>query len=219
MKPDDLTAFTSIMDFLGQMFTGLPNEKIINVWFEWLKGFDIVDIKRAAKETAEQRKYQTFPTFAEFYERVTGRAGAVGVDAMADWQAVQVKKAVKEIGYFWTVVFDDSVTHAVIRDVYNGWPKLCEYVNREDRPWFLRDFATHYKHLHECGQRAHGRLPGEAESVGVMENGKHVRFDPERHIRMIGNPEKCSEILALGAPCQQERIPANVTALLAGIGG
>jgi hypothetical protein len=110
--------------------------------------------------------------------------------AFSAW--TKVDKAVRQVGPYESVVFDDPLIHKVLHDM-GGWLLLCE---KDDDAWpfVAKEFETRYRGFKARSERV--EYP--AKLIGIFEaenskNGKSVAPP-----MLIGDANKAQEVLALG---------------------
>jgi hypothetical protein len=81
-------------------------------------------------------------------------------------EATKVLNAVKRIGGYQSIQFNDPVTAAVVQEGFGGWPALCRDLLENgakggiEEQWFLKDFAKMYSAFIRQNRRLIGHLPG-----------------------------------------------------------
>lgn len=112
-------------------------------------------------------------------------------DPLEDRAIVEVGKvlsAVSKHGAYSSVVFDESVTMAVIARHYGGWVRLCAEC---DSQGFRREFVRAWAAYCRQGLRQTGHLPGIFETTDRA-NGYHEHVQPPK---LIGDPDKARAVL------------------------
>lgn len=174
-----------------ELFTGLcevKNKKfsqvLLSVYFEALKEYSIEDVEKSIGNSIKLGKYPVIPQPVELIEYITG--GSESLEDKAIVQASRVLNAVRQIGGYSSVCFDDPITNAVIKQAFSGWGKLCNDLIEQDEKWFLKDFAKIYQTYSRNNIRHNGRLIGKQEQSNIS-HGYSV-ITPE--IIYIGDVEK-----------------------------
>lgn len=107
------------------------------------KNFTDETLQQAVLKLVETRVYPTFPKPAEFLE-VT-KPNKLDLEGQALIAANKLKKAIRGIGKYESVAFDDYLIHKVIKASYGSWVKICK-VDMEELETFLKwDFPKLYK--------------------------------------------------------------------------
>lgn len=123
MTLDDMERFEEIMGMMNETF-GDPGKPVSDIkmrfYFKALSDFTIDQLNDAAIILARTKVIHTFPTPAEIIQAVEGNPqekAAVAFDKLIG--------AVRSIGPYQTVVFDDSAIHAFVQS-YGGWEEICD---------------------------------------------------------------------------------------------
>lgn len=117
--------------------------------------------------------------------------GGSGDRALVAW--VKVDKAVRSIGPYQSVVFDDPIIHAVVRDM-GGWIQLGN-CSEKDFEFRGKEFATRYRGYAETGRRAD--FPAKLIGIAEMDNKQNNRQVDEP--LLIGDERKAQLVLTKGA--------------------
>ena len=148
------------------------SEFAITVWLGALKGFEMEQIKRAfAYHIARADNGQFMPKPADIVRILRG---STSDRASVAWG--KVDKAVRSIGNYQSIVFDDPIIHLVIEDM-GGWVQICSKSDR-DWPFTENHFKTSYK-----GYASRSERPQPMKRlIGLTE------ADCERHGRRVPDP-------------------------------
>lgn len=99
--------------------------------------------QEAVMKLIETRVYPTMPKPAEFMEVI--KPNKLDLDSRSLLAANKLKKAIRGIGKYESVAFDDYLIHKVIKASYGSWVKICK-VDMEELETFLKwDFPKLYK--------------------------------------------------------------------------
>lgn len=159
MHADDAEQFRAAMVGLAENYGQTITPEGIMLRFNALRAYPVEDVMQATMSLLASRKYTTMPTVADFVEHLGGGA----VQDIAEVEAGKVADAVRMIGGYRSVAFDDAVTQAVIEQGFGGWAKLNEELTDEGMVWFRKDFARMYQSYAKQGVKLHGHLAGIAE--------------------------------------------------------
>ena len=104
---------------------------------------DDKSFQEAVMKLIETRVYPTMPKPAEFMEAV--KPNKLDLDSQSLLAANKLKKAIRGVGKYESVAFDDYLIHKVIKASYGSWVKICK-VDMEELETFLKwDFPKLYK--------------------------------------------------------------------------
>ncbi|MCP4763806.1 MAG: hypothetical protein GY870_18690 [archaeon] len=159
-----------------------PTKAFVKVYFDALKEFDIKDVLAAISQSILKSSW--FPKPVELRSLI----GGSNTDN-SEIQCAQAFEAVRRVGPYESVVFDDPVTQEVIKQYYGGWPKFCEGDEGEE-VFKKNDFKKAYKSFSNQNRKHYGPLYG-ISAIGNDSNG--IKQKPK--IKMIGNPERCKQIM------------------------
>lgn len=173
----------------------------LGVWWEACKPFDANAVKDALNRHAVNPDNGQFvPKPADIVKLI---GGGTQDGALVAWS--KVDRAIRSVGPYQSVVFDDPIIHAVIRDM-GDWINLCN-TDDEEYPFRAKEFENRYRGYRlrsEIGAYPH-RLIGYAEG----HNSGHFRVDAPV---MIGDPKRCEAVHKQGSdtpsiPLQRLSLP------------
>ena len=188
MTDDDKTSFAQIMIGLAENYGQTLTTAGLKLRFEALRQFPLDAVKAASMSLLASRKYNSMPTVADFLEHI----GGGNAEDKAEIEAGKVVEAVRSVGAYRSVVFDDPVTMAVISRAFGGWVRLCQNMTDREEKFFRREFKQAYGSYSRQGIREGGALLGLAESQNVG-RGIEYREAP----RLIGDNAKAQQVLAM----------------------
>ena len=158
----DKNLFNRFMAGIGETFDKEISEILLDIYWSVLERFSDEQCKEAFNKAIVSCKF--FPKPVEIIELISDGPGKL--DDRAELQASEVIWAVKHIGHYQSVRFDDPVTMAVIQQCYGGWIQLCSELKEEK--WFRKDFVRYYRAYHNQGIAFNGYLTGFIESENTM---------------------------------------------------
>ena len=147
-----LNAFMSVWSIHK---SGEPSEMILSAYKKSLSEYDIENIEQAFGYALND--LQWFPKPVELRNFI--QHGPGDIEDVAHVEADKVINAIREVGYYNSVVFDNPVTMAVIAQGWGGWMKICE-LRDEEIKWFRKDFVKIYKAYSNQGIKQHDHLIG-----------------------------------------------------------
>lgn len=188
MTDDDKTSFAQIMIGLAENYGQTLTTAGLKLRFEALRQFPLDAVKAASMSLLASRKYNSMPTVADFLEHI----GGGNAEDKAEIEAGKVVEAVRSVGAYRSVVFDDPVTMAVISRAFGGWVRLCQNMTDREEKFFRREFKQAYGSYSRQGIREGGALLGLSESQNVG-RGLEYRESP----RLIGDNAKAQQVLTM----------------------
>jgi hypothetical protein len=139
MELHDMPSFAQIMVGLGELYGKPVSETLIELYWAALKCFDIAAIRHAVHTHIHNPDAGQFmPTPADIVRYLEGSAN---IKALYAWS--KVIYAIKRVGHYETLVFDDVLIHAVIHDM-GGWVELCRATEKE-LSFRAREFEKRYE--------------------------------------------------------------------------
>lgn len=188
------TLLTQALAFYGQTLSPFA----LGVWWQACHGFDIAQVRKALTAHAlDPDRGQFAPKPADLVRQLRGTQSDRGLIAWG-----KVMDAIKRVGAYQSVVFDDGAIHAAIVDI-GGWPAVCR--SREDELPFLQkrfcDLHRSYSGRPDFAYPA--RLSGDHEAQNAL-NGQ--RTSPPMY---VGDPDKARSVAALGTAGSKTAITAG----------
>ena len=106
-------------------------------------------------------------------------------------------RAIRRVGAYRTVVFDDPLIQAVIWDM-GGWQALCAMLSR-DEPFRAREFERRYASYVARPPTAYPRqLMGITDTVNTSKG-----YQPTSAPTLIGDEQKALQVLQTGQEASQ----------------
>jgi hypothetical protein len=175
-----LTVLTGIADYYGKELSN----GVIGLYWQGLRQYDIEAVERALWEhTQNPDSGQFMPKIADVTRILQGRTQD---QAQVAW--TKVDKAVRTVGTYQDVAFDDPVIHRVLTDM-GGWIALGQ--KKEDEwPFIAKEFETRYR-----GYKMRGEMP-EYPPVLIGISNAHNSKEGYRLAPpiLIGNPKQAEQV-------------------------
>jgi hypothetical protein len=211
MQPQDAVAFGKVLTRTLKLYPGAAmTPDVIELWFEGLMQFPLEDIATALNRHVfdpDQGKFQPKPA-----DIVLHLAGGSATRSLRAW--TKVEKAVRVVGHYRSVCFDDPIINKLIDDM-GGWVKLASTETVEDLKFRGLEFQKRYTGLMQTGGVGTDYppyLPGAAESHNAVEG---MQVDPPA---LIGDPMAAAKIMHNGNGSTALRVTSsNVKALTASV--
>lgn len=185
MNERDERAFSTTLMGIGELYGREVSPSLAGIYFESLKQFDIQAIQAAiTAHINNPDNGQFFPKPADIVKMI---GGSNGDKAMQAWS--KVDKAVRQVGTYASVAFDDPIIHRVLQDM-GGWVMLG--TKKDDEwPFVAREFETRYK-----GYAMRGEVPDHPRLLyGIAQ----IHNEPNGHAveppRLIGNQEAAKRLM------------------------
>jgi hypothetical protein len=158
MNDDDKQGFYTCVVGAAEMADKTLSKHALKLYWESLKHLEIAAVKDAFTRWLQNPDNGQFmPKPADIIRMVSGS----NLDgAMLAWSTVEA--AIRSVGPYASVVFDDEITMAVIADM-GGWPGLCS-VTEDELKFRGNEFNNRYKGMKITGRTGHPKkLIGLAE--------------------------------------------------------
>lgn len=179
-----------ILTGLGEIYDKNISQNMADIYLDILKDFAYEDVSRAANlHQLNPDSGRFFPKPADFMRHLSGGNHDKALQA---W--VKLDKAVRTVGPYRSVVFDDALIHAVISDM-GGWIELG---NKDDEQWpFVQnEFVKRYR-----GYADKGETPAYvAKLLGIAEAHyeAHGHKGKEETV-LLGNSSEAMKVLQGGS--------------------
>lgn len=187
MQSTDLTEFTRVLSSVSSLYGKPMSKALMALYWAALQGFALAEVKRALQaHVNDPDSGQYMPKPADVVRFLQGDSRT---QALLAWSGVV--KAIREVGGYNSVVFDDPVIHAVIRDM-GGWVMLCQ-VRVDELPFREREFTARY-----AGYVGHapGQYPQQLTGMLAHQNALGG-FDVEPPV-CVGDPQKALQVYQQG---------------------
>lgn len=166
------------------------NTASLHLWWSALERFDYDSVRRAFSAWIQNPDSGQFaPKPADIIRMIEGTTGD---KAMLAW--TKAEAAVRSVGHYQSVAFDDPIIHAVIEDM-GGWIDLASTPTDKDLEFRGREFVARYRAYALRG--APPEYP--AYLIGISE-GTNSRngFTGHDDLKLIGPPEQVKAVVAGG---------------------
>lgn len=187
MHNNDLMNFTSILMGMGILYHQEISDKLIEIYWQALQGFEFRDLQRAYRlHVNNPDSGQYFPKPADIVKIIEGSGETKALHAWA-----KVEKAISQIGSYQSIIFDDGLIHAVIEDL-GGWIKLCNTLSTE-MSYRAHEFQKRYMVLL---LRPPERYP--KFCCGILEALNNKNGYPTQARLIVGDLKKAKQVMLSG---------------------
>lgn len=204
MGERDFDDFVLMLGEIAALYQRDLSDGVIRLYWNALSPYDLAAVRQAFDRHARNVEAGMFmPKPADLIRMLEG---STKDRAFLAW--AQVERAMRTVGGYQSVVFEDAITMRVIDDM-GGWPRLCDTLVSE-LPFRARDFEVAYRGWVERSEvPAHAAcLPGRHEIANGSQFA-HFNGPPA----LIGDPVKCAAILASGRKNEQGLLPMALPVL------
>lgn len=188
MQPTDKKRFATLLSGIADYYGKELSNGVISLYWQGLQQYDIGAVEKALWEhTQNPDTGQFMPKIADVTRNLQGRTQD---QAALAWS--KVDSAVRRVGTYSDVVFDDPVIHRVIADM-GGWIKLGIQTDGE-WPFISNQFQTRYR-----GYKMRGEVPEYQPILTGIANAHNTtegfRSQPPM---LIGNEAKAKQVMLAG---------------------
>jgi len=189
MNAQEAGQFRELMQGVHDFYGVEMSEFSLTVWWQAMKPFDYAAVQDAlSRHVVNPDQGQFMPKPADAVKLLGGTTKDA---AMVAW--AKVDRAVREVGPYRSVVFDDAIVHAVLSDM-GGWIGLGS-VKEDEWPFKANEFVNRYR-----GYRNRGRFEYPRMLTGIVDHEnaqKRLAIQPD--VVMVGNRPACEQVLAGGS--------------------
>jgi hypothetical protein len=138
MQPNEINEFTRVLSSVSVLYAKAMSKALVELYWAALSSFELGAVKQALQSHVQSPDTgQYMPKPADVVRFLQGDSRTQALQA---WS--RVVSAMRAVGGYGSVVFDDPLVHAVIHDM-GGWITLCQTVEK-DLPFRGADFTARY---------------------------------------------------------------------------
>lgn len=190
MLTDDKKPFLEWLTLLAESFNRKVSSLLLETYWQCLKAYPFTQVKQAILNTLQNpdRQKWSMPTPADLIVLIQGDSHSHALNAWG-----QVVTAIRTIGRYDSVVFDNPIIHCVIRDM-GGWIYLCQQPEKE-LPFLHHEFEKRYRDYQGKPLPSYPRsLKGSLEHDNQVQGFSSTPPDPI----LIGDTQKALAVYANG---------------------
>lgn len=191
MTGDDFDRFGRALRAVAEAIGAPITTERTMLYFERLKRFEIDQVENALGRGQDRWKF--FPAIPEVIEAIEGSPDD---RTLAAW--TRVETALREVGTYQSVTFDDPILHATVMQM-GGWFAAWEWERLDERDYGFKrlEFTRLYRMFLGMGaQTAPRYLLGQAEVTNRETRNQWLRGLPNPALEI---PEHVDEILRIDA--------------------
>lgn len=190
MKPIEIKEFTEMLAGVHEFYSKPMSEFATGVWIQAMQAYDLAAVKDAlGRHAMNPDSGQFMPKPADVVRMIDG---GTADSALVAWS--KFDRAVRSVGPYMSVAFDDPIIHRIIEDM-GGWTSF-DKKTEDEWPFLRNEFTTRYRGYLgrrvavECKPKMLGMIDADRESKGLA-------HDP-KFLRLIGDKQKAAEVMRLG---------------------
>lgn len=183
--------FAGLITALCDYYDKTASKGVISLYWEGLKQYDYAAIEKAAWSHTQSpdENGRWMPKISDLNKVLQGSTKDQGAIA---WS--KVDRAIRTVGTYTDVAFDDALIHRVIQDM-GGWVQIGSKSD-EEWPFVAKEFETRYR-----GYRMRDEVPEyPCKLVGFAsaQNGS-AGLQIDLGTRLIGDEQKAIEVIKGGS--------------------
>ena len=188
MQQNDFDDFVDIIQAVSEQYGKRMSDSLIALYWQGLKDYDLAAVRDAlGRHIRNTDTGQFMPKIADIIRMLQGSSLDSALSAWA-----KVDRAVRQVGPYETVVFDDPIIHRVLHDM-GGWIGLGNKTD-EEWPFVAKEFENRYRGFKARNERV--EYPSTLIGIAEAHNAKEGRkVSPPM---LIGDESKASQVLMGG---------------------
>lgn len=188
MQTSDFQDFKRLLDDVFTFYGKDVSQFSADVWWSAMRPYSLDAVRKAInRHVSMPDNGQWLPKPADVVRLLDG-----GSDDQAQVAWAKVDSAVRRVGTYRSVVFDDAVIHAVLVDM-GGWISLGN-CSGDEWPFKAREFEKRYRGYLLRGEAVYPR-----KLTGISDSQNEVAGHAVSSPVMIGNAESCKRVYLSGA--------------------
>ncbi|MDX2165091.1 MAG: DUF6475 domain-containing protein [Gammaproteobacteria bacterium] len=161
MKPEEKTEFVKLFTGIAELYGKNISPYLFEIYWYSLEKYSLHEVKTAAQLHAVNPDVGQFmPKPADFVRYIEGKSQE---RALFAWQ--KVISAMKLVGAYQSIIFDDKLIHHVI-DEMGGWISFCR-ADEAKMLFIFQDFSRHYI---ACLSRSPNDCPSQLTGITEHQN-------------------------------------------------
>lgn len=146
MQSNEFERFKQVLAKTFAVYEKTLTDVLLEVWWESLRAYELQEVTRAlSAHLRNPDNGQFLPKPADVIRALRGTSANT---AQSAW--TKVDGAIRKVGSYRSVAFDDPIIHRVIQDM-GGWIKLNKITN-EELPFVQREFENRYRGFSVTGE-------------------------------------------------------------------
>lgn len=188
MQTPDYENFSSLIADVHAFYRRDISNFSLSVWWEAMKPYDLAAVSQALSRHSmnpDTGKFMPMPS-----DVVRMLQGSTQDSALTAW--AKVDKAIRHVGTYRSVVFDDPLIHVVLHDM-GGWIALGQKTE-DEWPFVAKEFENRYR-----GFKARGEVPEyNRVLIGLTDAQNQKEGYQTQAPMLIGNEAKAKQVMLRG---------------------
>lgn len=188
MVPDDKERFVTVLTGIADYYGKEVSASSIGLYWFGLRQYDLAAVEKAMwAHTQNPDEGQFMPKIAHITKMIDGRT-----EDRAQLAWTKVDTALRQVGVWDDVAFDDPIIHRVLADM-GGWVPLGDKGEKE-WPFIAKEFVTRYQ-----GYKMAGKTPEYPRFLtGTANAANSSQGMPRLPVRLIGDPTVARKVIEEG---------------------
>lgn len=188
MKQADFDGFADILQVVSEQYGKKLSDGAIALYWQGLHDFELSAVREAlGRHLRNTDTGQFMPKIADIIRMLQGSTQDSALTAWA-----KVDKALRTVGPYETVVFDDPLVHVVLHDM-GGWVGLGTKTE-DEWPFVAKEFENRYR-----GFKARGEVPHyPPKLIGIAEAHNAQQGQKVAEPILIGDASKAKKVMTAG---------------------
>lgn len=187
--PEERKRFAALLTGISDYYRRELSKMTIRIYWEGLRQFDYEAIERAMWQHTQTPDEcgRWMPQISDLTKMMVGRTAD---QAALAWSKVNL--AVRQVGVYVDVVFDDAIIHRVLGDM-GGWAAMGLKEEKE-WPFVAKEFENRYR-----GYKMAGQQPDYPRVLIGMANAQNEAAGrPKQGARLAGDRALCLAVMRGG---------------------
>ena len=189
MNASDQGRFVTILTGVADYYEKTLPASVISLYWAGLRAYDLAAVEKAMWEHTQSpdEAGRWMPKIADIKQKLEGRTQD---QASVAW--AKVDSAVRKVGTYRDVVFDDGMIHRVLSDM-GGWISLGTKTE-DEWPFVAKEFENRYR-----GYRLRSEAPEfPPVMIGIANAQNENQGFQKQEPVLIGNATKARDVMLLG---------------------
>ncbi len=185
--------FASLMVALSDYYKSEISKAVLALYWEGLKQYDYASIEKAAwaHTQSPDENGRWMPKISDLAKVLQG---STKDQAAVAWS--KVDRAIRVVGTYQDVAFDDALIHRVIQDM-GGWVLIGNKTD-DDWPFVAREFENRYR-----GYRMRDEMPAYPRKLVGIASAQNAEsgINFSQGTVLIGDEKKAIDVIKSGGEC------------------
>lgn len=188
MQRSDYDGFVDIIQAVSEQYGKRLSDSVLALYWQGLQDYELSAVRDAlGRHLRNTDTGQFMPKIADIIRMLQGSSQDCAFSA---W--TKVYKAVRRVGPYESVVFDDPIIHRVIHDM-GGWMLICGK-NDDEWPFVAKEFENRYRGFKSKSER----IEFPAKLIGMFEAENSSKGKAVAEPLLIGDAEKARQVYLHG---------------------